>query len=151
MIIKGNSVGYPLPDPRKGMDMSGNAINNLANPLNSGDAANKGYVDGGIADAKKYADDKHFELTATIPVSGWFAIANSAYENNLDVAGVLGSDKVEVDVRMDDTSWEGIANNILLEEEFAKIYHIPVGDGRLYIRARELPTIDIPIKIKVVR
>lgn len=93
-----------------------------------------------------------FELTATIPASGWFSIAGgSAYENDLDVAGVLGTDKVEVDVRMDDTSWDGIANNILLEEEFAKIYQIPVSDGRLWIRARELPTVDIPIKIKVVR
>lgn len=46
MIIKGNSVGYPIPDPRKGMDMEGNAINNLANPENAGDAVPKKYVDG---------------------------------------------------------------------------------------------------------
>lgn len=93
-----------------------------------------------------------FELTAIIPASGWFSIAGgSAYENDLDVAGLLGTDKVQVDVLMEDTGWEGIENNILLEEEFAKIYHIPCSDGRLWIRARELPTVDIPIKIKVVR
>ena len=151
MIIKGNSVGFPLPDPRKGMDMNGNAINNLANPLNSGDAANKGYVDGGIADAKKYADDKHFELTITIPASAWYHLSGSVYEASMAIPNLLGSDMVDIDVYFTDHSAEGQEGNIALEEEFVKIFLVTYIDGKMWFKARELPTADLPIRLKVVR
>lgn len=62
MSIIGNTIGFPLPDPRKGMDMAGNRISNLANPLNSGDAANKQYVDESANELKGYADESAREI-----------------------------------------------------------------------------------------
>lgn len=151
MIIKGDSVGCPLPDPRKGMDMSGNAINNLANPLNSGDAANKGYVDGGIAAAKKYADDKHILLEITIPKTSWYQLSGSVYEASMAIPNLRGSDMVDIDVYFTDHSVGALEGNMMLEEEFTKIFHAPYFDGKMWFKARELPTVDLPIKIKVVR
>lgn len=101
--------------------------------------------------AKTYADSKHMEFTVTIPASNWYNISSSVYQNELPVNGLLGSDKVDVDVFMFDHSIESIENNMKIEEEFAKIFHIPYGDGTMWVRAREKPEVDIPIKIKVVR
>lgn len=50
MIIKGNNVGYPLPDPRKGLEMqgginmNGQKLNGLNAPMAEDEAANMGYV-----------------------------------------------------------------------------------------------------------
>ena len=50
MIIKGNSVGYPLPDPRNGLEMqgginmNGHPISGLNAPTANDQAANMGYV-----------------------------------------------------------------------------------------------------------
>ena len=50
MIIKGNSVGYPLPDPRKGLSMegpihmNGNRLHGIAAPENPDDAVNLSYA-----------------------------------------------------------------------------------------------------------
>lgn len=54
MSIYGNSVGHPLPNPRKGMDMTGSInmnghqLGGLAEPVKDSDAASKGYVDTAI-------------------------------------------------------------------------------------------------------
>ena len=101
--------------------------------------------------AKTYADSKHKEFTATIPAANWYNIYGSVYQNDLTVDGLLGTDKVDVDVFMPDHSTEAMENNMKIEEEFAKIFHIPYGDGPMWVRAREKPEVDIPIKIKVVR
>lgn len=54
MIIKGNSVGHPLSDPRKGLNMTGSINMNLKRlfgvktPVEADDATNKAYVDAHI-------------------------------------------------------------------------------------------------------
>ena len=54
MSIYGNSVGHPLPNPRKGMDMTGSIdmnghqLGGLDEPVKNSDAASKGYVDTAI-------------------------------------------------------------------------------------------------------
>lgn len=101
--------------------------------------------------AKTYADSKHKEFTATIPASNWYILSGSVWQTELTVNGLLGTDKVDVDVFMPDHGTEAMENNMKIEEEFAKIFHIPYGDGTMWFRARENPEVDIPIKIKVVR
>lgn len=92
-----------------------------------------------------------FEWATTIPASGWYSIPGSVYQNDVVVAGLLGTDKVDIDVFMPDSNTAYVDHYLTLEEEFSKIYHIPYADGVMSVRARELPTIDIPIKMKVVR
>lgn len=49
MSIKGNSVGYPLPDPRKGLsmegaiNMNGQKLNGIGAPVDDDDAVNLKY------------------------------------------------------------------------------------------------------------
>ena len=63
MIIKGNTVGHPLPDPRKGMamqgaiDMNGQALTGLKTPEADTDAATKKYVDSQSINREKLSDD----------------------------------------------------------------------------------------------
>lgn len=56
MIIKGNSVGHPIPDPRRGLDMSGNMLTGLKAPVSDSDAATKGYVDANKIDKTQISD-----------------------------------------------------------------------------------------------
>lgn len=63
MIIKGNSVGYPLPDPRKGLEMqdginmNGQKITGLNTPVADDEAANKGYVDENKVDKSRVVNN----------------------------------------------------------------------------------------------
>lgn len=61
------------------LDMTGNGIANVASPTNDGDAATKGYVDNAalqssneaLAEAKKYADQKHITQTVLLKSGDW--------------------------------------------------------------------------------
>lgn len=70
MSIYGNSVGYPLPNPRKGMDMTGSInmnghqLGGLAEPVKDSDAASKGYVDTAIKGIL-------IKYKATLFAAGW--------------------------------------------------------------------------------
>lgn len=70
MSIYGNSVGHPLPNPRKGMDMTGginmngHQLGGLAEPVKDSDATSKSYVDNAIKGIlTKY--------TVTLFTDGW--------------------------------------------------------------------------------
>ena len=155
MIIKGNSVGYPLPDLQKGMDMqgdinmNGNSLSGIKTPETADDAANKGYVDEGIAGAKKYADDKHFELTVTISVSYWAQHASGAYYAIVDKLNVRGTDKVDVDVLI--VNNENLDAMVALEEAWCNVIKVTVPDGYIVLYSKEKLEVDLPIKLKVVR
>lgn len=90
MIIKGNSVGCPLPDPRKGMamqgniNMNGNSLSGIKTPETADDAANKGYVD-------SYVDSKHFFRDVTLTVSGWSA--DAPYKQTVTAQGITEEDR----------------------------------------------------------
>lgn len=77
MIIKGNYVGSPIPDPRKGMDMAGGlnmngySINGLDVPTEGGHAANKGYVDEQNEKGKQYVDGKKTRHAVVLSSTGW--------------------------------------------------------------------------------
>ena len=63
MIIKGNSVGYPLPDRRKGLEMrdginmNGQKITGLNAPVADDEAVNKGYVDANKVDKSRVVNN----------------------------------------------------------------------------------------------
>ena len=55
MIIRGNCIGHPNPDPRKGMSMEGginmfgNKLNGVADPVNNDDAVNLKYFNDNVS------------------------------------------------------------------------------------------------------
>ena len=81
MVIKGNTVGHPIPDPRNGgvmqggINMNGHPLTGLKEPESDTDAATKSYV-------QRYADTKqpqHINKVITLSASGWSDKKQSVY------------------------------------------------------------------------
>ena len=132
MSIKGNSVGNPVPDPRNGLDMRGNQISNLANPLNESDAANKGYV-----------DDKHFFRYVTLTADGWSAEA--PYKQTVAVKDVMEDDAPHVglipgeDAEMEEEAWACVSRGVS-------------GNGSITFTCyEEKPEINLTLQVEVNR
>lgn len=132
MSIKGNSVGNPVPDPRNGLDMRGNQISNLANPLNESDAANKGYV-----------DSKHFFRTVTLFADGWSA--DAPYTQTVAVQGVTGDDAPHVGlIPGDDAETE--------EEAWSCVSRGVTANGSITFTCyEEKPELDLTLQVEVNR
>lgn len=143
MIIKGNSVGCPLPDPRKGMDMSGNAIKNLANPLNPGDAANKGYVDRTV---NEYVDSKHFFRDVTLTAAGWSAAA--PYTQTVTAQGITAEDRPIYGVVLSVDKATAMAE----KEAFAMVDDLDTDAGAVtFTCLEEKPSVALNIQMEVNR
>lgn len=72
MIIKGNTVGHPVPDPRKGLtmqgaiNMNGKALTGLKAPSADTDAATKKYVDDKVINRGNLAEDTLYSPVVNI-------------------------------------------------------------------------------------
>lgn len=138
MSIYGNSVGYPLPDPRKGMDMTGNInmngqkLSGLSTPVDAGDAATKGYVDTTI----KGKRTKH---TVILPADGW--------ADNLQTVAVAGvtADESKTDVvaspQTDDENYTAYTENVV------RVYD--QRDGAIVFKCENAPEIDLTVNVMV--
>jgi hypothetical protein len=145
MIIKGNTVGHPLPDPRNGLTMQG-AINMNGQPLTGlkapeadNDAATKKY-------AKTYADSLHKLLTVNLPASGW---SDSApYTQSVAVEGILATDTPHYGVVYSADTATALAQ----KEAFAMVDDLDTADGSLTFTCfEEKPEVDLAIQLEVNR
>lgn len=85
----------------------------------------------------------------TLETTGWYAV-NSVYQKDVNVTGLLTEDTVYIDLAIPSETKD--LNTIEeIEEEFSKIYDVLIGNGAMSIRAKEIPTIALPIKIRMVR
>ena len=142
MIIKGNSVGCPRED----LNMHGNQINNLANPVNSGDAANKDYVDAEIAAAKKYTDDKHFFREVALTVEGWSAEA--PYKQTVTAQGITTEDRPGYGVILSADKDTALAE----KEAFAMVDDMDTGANVVtFTCLEEKPEVALNIQLEVNR
>lgn len=142
MIIKGNSVGCP----RENLNMHGGQINNLANPLNAGDAANKDYVDFEIAAAKKYTDDKHFFRDVTLTVAGWSA--DAPCKQTVTAQGITAEDRPGYGVVLSADKDTALAE----KEAFAMVDDLDTGEGVVTFTCLEdKPEVALTIQMEVNR
>jgi hypothetical protein len=142
MIIKGNSVGCP----RENLNMHGGQINNLANPLNAGDAVNKDYVDFEIAAAKKYTDDKHFFRDVTLTVAGWSA--DAPYKQTVTANGITTEDRPIYGVVLSADTATATAE----KEAFAMVDDLDTADGSVTFTCFEdKPAVNLTIQMEVNR
>lgn len=123
------------------INMGGMRIVNLGTPINDKDVATKGYVDGKTQDIK-----------VTIPTSGWQTWTdegNAFGYVDIHVAGILNSDDPIFDY--DGTSTASSTDVYRHVEWFNTVYKVQTSANRIRVFATEVPTEEIPIKIKVVR
>lgn len=137
MIIKGNSVGYPLPDPRKGLEMQGDinmdghSLTGISDPVNDNDAVN--------LKSMKSALDKINKLQFTgVTVAASKFVDDTTYEDfpkraAVSLSGVTASMTPEVIFGLADATGGNFA-------PVAETY-----DGGVYIYAADVPKADVTI------
>lgn len=145
MIIKGNSVGYPLPDPRKGLEMqgginmNGQKLNGITAPEADDDAVNKKY-------AEEYANSLHKLFSVNLPASGWSASA--PYTQTVSVEGILGTDTPNYGVAYSSNSETALAQ----KEAFAMVDDLDTTDGSVKFTCfEEKPEVDLTVQLEVNR
>lgn len=131
MIIKGNNVGYPLPDPRKGLEMqgginmNGQKLNGIAAPEADDDAVNWGSV----KDLGKVSSD-----AVTLAAGGWV--------NNLQTVSVGGLTADAAVIVSADPS-----NHAAYVE--AGVYCYEQGDGSLTFRCEDVPSDSLSVNVVI--
>lgn len=143
MIIKGNTVGHPLPDPRKGLtmqgdiDMNGQMLTGLKEPEADNDAATKQY-------AESYAHSLHKLFSLDLSAGGWTEAA--PYTQTIPVEGILVTDVPHYGVVYS-------AENALAEKEaFAMVDDLDTADGSVTFTCFEdKPAVNLTIQMEVNR
>lgn len=137
MIIKGNIVGHPLPDPRKGLEMqgginmNGHDLTGISDPANENDAVNLKTLNAAV--------DKINKLQFTgVTVAASKFVDNTTYEDfpkraAVSLSGVTASMIPEVIFGLADA----IGGNFA---PVAETY-----DGGVYIYAADVPKADVTI------
>ena len=149
MIIKGNSVGYPLPDPRKGMamqgniNMNGNSLSGIKTPETADDAANKGYVDSYV---DSYVNSKHFFRNVTLTVAGWSA--DAPYKQTVTAQGITTEDRPVYGVVLSADAATATAE----KEAFAMVDDLDTGTNVVtFTCLEEKPEVALTIQMEVNR
>lgn len=82
----------------------------------------------------------------TIPSASWTG-SSAPFSKAVTVSGILSTDYPEFTVETTGT----YATDILRKDEWAKIYRWVTSTDTITFYATEVPTVDIPIIVKVVR
>lgn len=145
MIIKGNSVGCPLPDPQKGIamqgdiNMNGNSLSGIKIPETADDAANKGYVE-------SYVDSKHFFRDVTLTAAGWSKAA--PFTQTVEVEGILTTDRPHYGVVLSDDMETALAEM----DAFAMVNDLDTAAGSVtFTCLEEKPAVALNIQMEVNR
>jgi len=103
-----------------------------------------------FGDWKRLLDSENIvNLNATVPVSAWAAESvPGMYCQFVSVPGILPTDILIVDLQQSGA----LANQGTMDAEWSKIIKaVPSGVDRLFIRAGNLPTVDLPMNILRIR
>ena len=140
MIIKGNSVGHPLPDPRKGLEMqgginmNGQALKGLNAPTADDEAVNYG--------ALKNVD----RIEKTLIVSSWVDSETAGFIQSVTVDGLTDEKKCRVYPALPVT----LADKLAQAEETLKIKACTRNGSTVTFEAWEgKPAVDIPVIVEV--
>lgn len=128
-------------------DASGRA--KVAAPAAADDIARKDTVDNHAiqtATLSTLGHVKHAVLTATLTAASWTG-TTSPYSQSVTVSGILATDTPIVDVVMSGT----YAADEARQEAWSNIYRITTASNSITLYAKEKPTVNLPIQLKVVR
>ena len=145
MIIKGNSVGHPRPDPRRGLSMegpihmNGQALTGLKAPEADTDAATKRY-------AEMYAESLHISLSVTLFADSWSEAA--PHTQTVAAEGILATDTPHWGVVYSADAETALAQ----KEAFAVVDDLDTADGGLtFTCLEEKPEVDLTVQLEVNR
>lgn len=144
MSIKGNTVGHPLPDPRKGMDMNGpiNMNGQKLRGLNAPTADDEAVNWGSVKNLGKVS-----YVNATLTAAGWTASEAAGFVQSVTVDGLTDEKKVRVYPAIPGT----LADKLALAEETQKIKSSTrTGNTMTFEAWEEAPALDVPIIVEVV-
>lgn len=144
MSIYGNAVGHPLPDPRKGMTMSGpinmngQKLSGIGAPTADDEAVNWGSV-------KNIGKTEH--VSQTLTAAGWTASDTAGFVQSVVIDGLTDDKKVRVYPAIPAT----LAEKLALAEETPKVKaSTRTGNTMTFEAWEEAPALDIPIIVEVV-
>lgn len=107
-----------------------------------GTAINKAY----LQPIEDYLGEIVEHLTASIPTTGWSGSA-PPYSRTITVLGMKNTDVPIVDTVMTGT----FATDEAITGNWGNIYRITTGADSITVYAFEIPEVEIPIQLKVVR
>ena len=87
-----------------------------------------------------------YSTTLTI-ASGWTA-GTAPFSKAVTVTGILSTDNPSIDLDLSSAAYGDVAT---LQDDWANIYRVVASADTLTFYASEIPTVDIPLIIKVVR
>lgn len=124
-------------------------ITNASGGIATGGIGGEQIADGSITAEKIVPGAVSQTYTATIPTEGW-AEGESYSSISIDAADIKGGIGYDIDVDLTNATGEDV---LALNEAWGNVLRIVVdaASGKLHIDFSEVPEIDIPIKVKVVR
>ena len=164
MIIRGNTVGTPMPrsdyaqeDPKAAdyiknkpdaaIQRAQECADQALAAVDAARAEVKAYTDTAKAEAKSYADSKRLVLTAVIAAENWVS-DSTLYVNQVTVAELKSSDMPHI---VPSYNWES-GTPYTQKEAWDKVSYATSLDGAInFVALEDLPTTDIPIQIEVNR
>ena len=126
----------------------GNGRAKIAIPVASDDIARKDTVDthaAQIANINTLGHIKHAVLTATLDTT--WAGTSAPYSKTVTVGGILATDTPIIDVVMSGT----YATDDARSKAWGHIYRAVTSDNSITFYAKNKPTVELPIQIRVVR
>lgn len=87
------------------------------------------------------------DFTATLPYASWTG-SSAPYTKAVTVTGILETDNPDIDLDLSSTTYSDIAT---IQSGWANVYRGVTSADTITFYASTVPTIDIPLQIKVVR
>jgi hypothetical protein len=87
------------------------------------------------------------DFTATLPYASWTG-SSAPYTKEVTVAGILSTDKPDINLDLSSATYSDVAT---IQSDWANVYRGVTSADTITFYASEVPTIDIPLGIKVVR
>lgn len=87
------------------------------------------------------------DFTATLPYASWTG-SSAPYTKEVTVAGILSTDKPDINLDLSTATYSDVAT---IQSDWANVYRGVTSADTITFYASTVPTIDIPLQIKVVR